>query len=355
MQFISNFLHNLKAHRIRAVYQGQFNNSMLHRHYDPRYDGNQSNTYRISAHGSIKEGPILTSKKSKWRRRLLASVIVLILVITCTAIGAWIYRQRDYTSHFRFRKGELASVKETPIEMRSGSALSAFELTNDGSLKVFGFISVPTAGDGPFPALLLLGGLRTGKHVLDFVDGMNHTILIGLDYPYEGNKGKMGVGEFLLNVPDMRRAVMNTVPAVMLATDYLLSKEEVDADRITLIGGSIGALFAPAIAASDERITAVAILFGSADLQSLIAANVEMSQPFPTLAAWLGGTLISPLEPLKYTDRISPRPLFMLNGSDDPRTRRRIPKPSIGFHLAIYIYVTRSFKIKFVYYSKNGS
>ncbi|MFH1754655.1 MAG: hypothetical protein ABIA59_03030 [Candidatus Latescibacterota bacterium] len=259
----------------------------------------------------------------KWRRKLLIFSAILALLILCSHIASWIYRQRDYTLHFSRQKGVLTSVKETPLSSRSGTSLSDIELVNDRRITVRGYIQVPTEGSGPYPVLVLLGGVRTGKHVIDYVGGMNQVILLGLDYPYEGKNSKMSTAEFLKNMPGMRRAVMNTVPAVLLAMDYLFDRDDVDTDRITLIGGSIGALFVPAAVASDMRITAAAILFGAGDVQSLIAANVDMPAPIPSLAAWLGGLLVSPLEPLKYINRISPRPLFMLNGTDDPRMPER--------------------------------
>jgi dienelactone hydrolase len=254
---------------------------------------------------------------------LLGLCWAILLVTICITVGTRMYRDRDFTTQFQRHKGELAEFKIAPIHQGAASTLFGVKLTNKNGLQVEGYMRVPHGGDSPYPALLMLGGLRTGRHVLDYVGNVQNTVLVALDYPYEGKNSAMGVGEFISNMPAMRRAVMNTVPAAMLAVDYLLSRSDVDTDRITLIGGSVGALFAPAIAASDERITAVAVIFGAGDLSSLIAANVDLPTPLPTLAAWIGGTLVSPLEPLKYIDRISPRSLFLLNGTDDPRMPER--------------------------------
>jgi hypothetical protein len=48
-----------------------------------------------------------------------------------------------------------------------------------------------------------------------------------------------------------------------------------------------------------------------------------MPAPIAAVASWIGSLVVSPLEPLKYIDRISPRPLFMLNGTGDPRMPTR--------------------------------
>jgi dienelactone hydrolase len=99
----------------------------------------------------------------------------------------------------------------------------------------------------------------------------------------------------------------------------LYNRHDVDRERIVLAGGSFGALFSPALAASDERISAVAIFFGAGDLETLVAANLELPAPVRPVATWLGATLVSPMEPLKYIDRVAPRPVFILSGTDDPR------------------------------------
>ena len=71
---------------------------------------------------------------------------------------------------------------------------------------------------------------------------------------------------------------MDTVPAGMMVLDYLHGRGDVDTDRIVVAGGSFGALISPALAAADERITAVAILFGAGDLQQVIEENLKSRQ-----------------------------------------------------------------------------
>ena len=121
----------------------------------------------------------------------------------------------------------------------------------------------------------------------------------------------------------MRSAVINTIPAAMLCVDYLEKRKDIDPNKIILIGGSLGALFVPAIAAADPRISAAVLLFGGGDLQSLFRANIRLREPAVSIASWALAILVSPVEPLKYIGRISPRPLFMLNGTGDTRVPPR--------------------------------
>ncbi|UCH84852.1 MAG: alpha/beta hydrolase [Candidatus Latescibacterota bacterium] len=255
--------------------------------------------------------------------KTLAAVLALCLLVAALYALAEHYQRRDYLGHFLEQKGQLVSVEETPIEQGPGHSLLQFRLVNDRGIRVEGFMSLPSTPGGPYPVLLILGGLRTGKRTLDYVGHSEDLVLVALDYPYEGKKRRLSAWEFVRGLPDMRRSVLNTVPAVMLSVDYLLDRKEIDPDRIVLIGGSLGALFSPAAGAVDQRIAAVGLIFGGGDLQAIAKANVKAPGPLRRLAAWFLAVLVSPVEPLKYIDRISPRPLLMLNGTDDPQ----IPEP----------------------------
>jgi len=253
------------------------------------------------------------------RRSILLVAGIALVVVTGAYTAAEVYRSRDYLSHFTALKGRLVSQGEKLLEASSDYRLQLVTLRDDKGLEVVGLLRIPSAGGGPFPAILALGGLRTGKHVMDFVGETPGVAILALDYPYSGKKSNLGAWEFARQLPAIRRALMRTVPAASLAVDYLREHPEIDGERITLVGGSIGALFGPAIGAADDRIAAVALLFGAADLPSLIRANVKAPAPLAAAAGYAGGLLVSPLEPRKYVGRISPRPLFMLNGTGDPR------------------------------------
>jgi fermentation-respiration switch protein FrsA (DUF1100 family) len=61
------------------------------------------------------------------------------------------------------------------------------------------------------------------------------------------------------------------------------------------------------------------MVFGGGELTSLIEHNVRRyeSAVISRFVGCLSGFLLSPLEPLRYADKISPTPLIMINGTDD--------------------------------------
>jgi predicted esterase len=257
-------------------------------------------------------------KRAVWWRRVAMLVMGFIVVVAFVFALGEAYKTRDFQPHFLDRKGALISVSEVQIEKRADFEMLHIVLGDDRGLEVEGHLKVPTRCDGPYRTLVILGGIRTGRRTIEYLGDTGDWLVVALDYPYGGKRSGLSYGEFLVAFPQMRRAVLDTVPAGMLAVDYLLQRGDADDERILLAGGSFGAMFAPAMAAADDRISAVAIFFGAGDLDVLIDTNLDLWWPLKPIVSWIGSVVVSPLEPLKYVGRISPRPVFMLNGTEDP-------------------------------------
>ncbi len=264
---------------------------------------------------------VIPSRRRERIRRLAFRLAVIGVLILAVSLGVAHYRARDYTSYFREHKGRLVSLVESPPEPRGNGTLHRLTLQNDRGLKVDAFVKIPRASAAPHAAIVTLGGLRGGVHALEYVEDTGDFIVLAMDYPFEGRRSGFSIWEFLRRVPAMRRAALDTPSATMLGVDYLYQRPDVDRNRIVLMGGSLGALFAPAVAAADDRITALALLFGGGDLSTLVDANLPLPVLLRRPLAWGLSAVVSPLEPLKYIGRVAPRPVFMLNGTGD----RRIP------------------------------
>ena len=164
----------------------------------------------------------------------------------------------DVLDYFIELKGALVDRSETVIETAPGYRVVQVDLLDHNGLEVVGYLKVPSSG-GPFPVILALGGIRTGKDVVNYLEETPGVVVFALDYPYKGKKSKLGVFEFISKVPEIRRALLNTVPATMLAMDYLLERSDVDPQRIVFVGGSVGAMYGPVVGAADGRLAGVAL------------------------------------------------------------------------------------------------
>ena len=254
---------------------------------------------------------------------LIITVLSISILLLAAYIAGEIYRSIDYRERFLKRRGRLVETGEHFAGESGGHRLFEITLESSTGIRTNGFLKVPAEGGRLRPAFLILGGLRTGRKTLDYISNTKGIVMLALDYPYEGKTGRMSAWEFIRSVPRIRRAVIDTAPAAMMAVDYLLERDDVDPGRIIVIGGSLGTFFVPAHAAIDDRPAAAVMIYGAGDIQSIITASNEMPRWLARPAGWLGAVLVSPVEPLKYVKYISPRPLLMISGRQDPRIPER--------------------------------
>jgi len=267
--------------------------------------------------------------RSDMKKTLIIISLAIVILLLAAYITGEIYRSIDYRERFLERRGALVESEERLTGESGGCLLFDVTLESSTGIRTTGSLEVPAAGGALHPAFLILGGLRTGRNTLEYIDNARGIVILALDYPYEGKTERMGTWEFIRSVPRIRRAVLDTAPALMTAVDYLLDRDDVDPARITVIGGSLGAFFVPAHAAIDSRTAAAVMIYGAGDIRSLLAASREIPRALTRPASWLGAVLLSPVEPLKYADEISPRPLLMISGIQDPRIP---PRCSRLFH-----------------------
>ena len=178
----------------------------------------------------------------------------------------------------------------------------------------------------PYPALILLGGIQTGKKIIDLVGDVSYAdsvIFISMDYPYKGKKKFKGLDIFG-SIHKIRSAIFNSVSGIMLILDYLHNRDDIDKEKIFVAGISFGGFSATAAAGIDKRIKAANIVYCGGDIRDLLIRNMIINKDFnnKTLINIVGNfayLLVRPAEPLFYIDKISPNPVLMINGKDDER------------------------------------
>lgn len=260
---------------------------------------------------------VVKQKNKIWKfcRRIIIFILVLFL-----SIVSYVYylSSRDETQYFHERHGTLSEVVE-----RRDSTKSWVTLRNSDGFKVECGLLVPTDSGKRYPAVILLGGKATGKFAINYVLDIDNLIILALDYPYEPRESYT-IWTALLDVPAVRKSLIDMVPAAMLATDYLYRRSDVDTTKLVILGYSFGAPFVPVISSVERRITVAAMVYGGGDLTSMIRHNVARyeSMWMSELAGRLGGLLLRPIEPLLYADKISPTSLVMINGVHDEQVPR---------------------------------
>ncbi len=191
------------------------------------------------------------------------------------------------------------------------------------------YYSRPADRTGPLPAMVLLGGIRTGRDAMRIIASRPAIGRIGafltMDYPYDGPRSFRGL-EMIPWVPRVRESLLDGVEATRLALDFLEEQEGVDGDRMVLLGGSLGAFYVVDAGALDPRPAAIISFMGGGGLTSLLESNLRagghvssrlLSVP---MAAYLG-LLVRPLEPARLAHLMA-APYLQVSATDDERIPR---------------------------------
>jgi dipeptidyl aminopeptidase/acylaminoacyl peptidase len=253
----------------------------------------------------------------------------ILCIVICGALGmCWLKYQvcRDHSEYFKQRKGVLSS--STISQYHAGDILirQKLSLRSDSGLTVEGRLLVPKNETSPkrYPVVIVLAGLETGQHAVDYVRAIPNVIIAAMDYPY--NQQDLDTPRKVLGqMGPLRKAALDTVPSVMLLLDYLAKRPDVDMKKVVLVGLSMGAIFVPCISVEDGRPDLAVMVFGGGDLREIIRHNLRgfSGEMESDLLSYLGGLLMSPMEPMRFVDRISPTPLLMINGTRDQMIPRR--------------------------------
>lgn len=259
------------------------------------------------------------------RKVLFYSFLLIVLLLTVALTWLRWESAQPRQAWFDQRQGEIAEATSdlTPVEF--GQHSESVRLVSDSGLRVDFRVIRKANLDAPLPVLLILGGHRTGRDAVDLFGDAGERVIVGIDYPYDGPDKIRGMLATAKAIPLARQAILDTVPAVSLVLDWLQQQAWIDADRIVVIGASLGVPFAAAAAARDKRISGAILVHGAADnrlwLEVQVARRIEtaaLHYPLSNVLNWLayGPAFDTP----RFVSEISPRPVLIVGASEDERT-----------------------------------
>jgi hypothetical protein len=230
---------------------------------------------------------------------------------------------KDYSHYFQSVRGVHTNIDIQQYASDAHTNKFLLRISTDNDFCVNAGLLAPSDSSRKYPAIILLGGKATGKYAINYALGIDHIIILALDYPYEPRESYT-VWTIISDVPSVRKALFDMVPSAILGVDYLFSRRDVDTTKLIILGYSFGAPFVPVIVAHDRRAEVAAMVYGGGELTSLIRHNVARYNSFwlSEFVGRLGGMLLHPLEPMKYADKISPTHLLMINGENDEQIPR---------------------------------
>lgn len=185
-------------------------------------------------------------------------------------------------------------------------------------------IYVRPKGKGPHPALVFLHG-RGGSRkdigsIAPFVTGAGYAG-IAIDCQYHGDRNPRNGNIYSQYAYSDRDAMIQTVVDGRRAVEFLESRQEIDPERIGLLGGSMGGILGTLLAAVEKRIRASVLLVAGGNWAVLAAKSQHNdAKSLRELKVDLAkfARVMAPVDPINFVDLISPRPvLFQLGRKDD--------------------------------------
>jgi dienelactone hydrolase len=175
---------------------------------------------------------------------------------------------------------------------------------------------------GKVPAILLLGGMLTGKKAVEYAYNVDSVLLVAPDYPYEV-KTSYSFPDIIRDIPGVHQALHLQIRDNLVLLDYLRKWNRVDTSKISMIGYSFGVPFACATAVLDKNIKGLALVYGGAGLKHLLQLNFKLYNSYiNALLIRVFCFFISDFEPADQVARLKPLPVICINGEFDTKIPR---------------------------------
>ena len=228
----------------------------------------------------------------------------------------------DQYDNYMLLRGELVAAETVAAGSRGRYVLERIRLRSSTGLDVTGRLLRPSTG-ARLPAILLNDGRELNSNAIDYLPPeFGDVVVLSVDYP-ETIPYAVGVKDLFVNGGRVRKAARLIPASFSLAGEWLSSRTDVDATRVGVVATSFAVPFATIAAAMDARFRDVGLIYGAGDFASVMAANLTLRPGWLRRpAAWLATRAFREFEPERHAARISPRPILMVNGIDDPQMPR---------------------------------
>lgn len=188
-------------------------------------------------------------------------------------------------------------------------------------------LTIPGDGTGVakrFPMVVIihgLGGRKEDTLLLSVALARRGYATFAIDLAAHGERaGSTNIGEMTLAQSRLSAAV--SITDLRRGLDYLVTRADVDAGRVGLVGISLGGIYGGVFAGIEKRVGATVLWSAGGDWGKLLT---ESQQRFAVARRKAGKvpdaatveSVMRDVDPLTYAALIAPRPLLLLAGTQD--------------------------------------
>jgi len=221
-------------------------------------------------------------------------------------------------------KHTLAHCGVEVLELAYPSAVTTLHAENN---TVVGELFRPLYATGKRPAVLVLD-IMDGAQVVSRGQAVwlaSHGITaLTIRMPYYGARKPPGSKLKMVTV-DIEHSVAAVTQAVLDARRgiaYLASRPDVDADRLGVLGTSLGSFVAGLVLAAEPKLSRGALFLGGGDLVNSFYDHPK-AKAFTQINELIGGSqaklkvLIDPIDPVTYAEQLKAKKLLLMAASRD--------------------------------------
>lgn len=256
-------------------------------------------------------------------RKFVKRAVLGALVVTLTALSVLVLLKMRWDAQYFDGYDPSASLNASVIseEDREGYRRVAFAFDGLPGEPVPSLLAFPPETNGPAPCIIFLHGIGQDKDFLDVIASRftaGGFAIASYDQYTRGERNIEDDNVFNGIAGLRRRAAMNVIDTRRMI-DYFAERDDIDMDRIYLVGASYGAITGVNVAAMEPRIQAVVLTYGGGDLKRLLSSDSvkdelgALAGPLASLAAYI----FAPADPMNRIAAIAPRPLLVQNGEGD--------------------------------------
>lgn len=262
----------------------------------------------------------MTTMAMRRQRRTGARTIGAILAAACTVSCSFGPAQKDELAAYTHNRGALTTISSTMEQSRGRYRVYRVMLTSSTGVVARGIVMQPMPDTGHLPAVLLEDGREENSAAIDRLPAeFGDVVVLSLDYP-PSLPMRISLSDALFHSDSLRTAAQRIPQMFSLGAVYLAQRGDVDTTRIAIAATSFAVPFATIAAAADTRFRNVALIYGAGDLSAVLAANLDTHPAWlRSPVAWLATRPFRSLSPERFIGAISPRPVILVNGLDDPQ------------------------------------
>ena len=254
------------------------------------------------------------------RRRALLIGVLLALVVPVRFAPAQSWDELRAVYDYDAAAPLDASVAS--VEEAGQLIYERLSFAGEGGERVPALLMRPTGAERPPCALFLhgLGGDKDQARLVAALLAPHGVAVLAIDAALHGDRAPEGgldeaalAGDFFTTGGPLVRTVIDNRRAI----DYIATRDDVDAQRIVVVGASMGAILGSVLSAVDERVDATALIVGGGDWATLLATSEHPLARRLRDAGAGDGTMLARVDPVNFIGHISPRPVLMVNGTTD--------------------------------------